>query len=34
MSKKILIMLVAVVTGAFMASVAMAIDYGDLGYND
>jgi len=33
MSKKILIMLVAVVTGAFMASVAMAVDYGDLGFN-
>ena len=33
MSKKILIMLVAVVTGAFMASVAVAVDYGDLAYN-
>jgi hypothetical protein len=33
MSKKILIMLVAIVTGAFMASVAMAIDYGDLAHN-
>jgi len=32
MSKKLLIMLVAIVTGAFMASVAMAIDYGELGF--
>jgi hypothetical protein len=30
MSKKILIMLVAVVTGAFMASVAVAVNYSDL----
>jgi hypothetical protein len=32
MSKKMLIMLVAIVTGAFMAPVAMAINYGDLAY--
>lgn len=32
MSKKLLIMLVALVAGAFMASVAMAIDYGTLAY--
>jgi hypothetical protein len=32
MSKKLLIMLVALVAGAFMASVAMAVDYGTLGY--
>lgn len=32
MSKKLLIMLVAIVTGVFMASGAMAINYGDIGY--
>jgi len=32
MSKKILIMLVAIVTGAFFAPVAMALNYGDLAF--